>query len=104
MPDARQDIFDSIRSNLKLSAQYDAAHAKSHADNHPVIAPEKFPSGNLTKLFCENLSLVGGKYTRVADLSEASAVVQKIVTEIGAKTIAISDAAWAEAVANDLPS
>jgi L-lactate dehydrogenase complex protein LldG len=104
MPDAHQDIFDSIRSNLKLSAQYDVAHARSHADNHPVIAPEKSPSGDLTKQFCENLSLVGGKYAHVVDLSEASNVVGRIVADIGAKTIAISDADWAEAVANDLPN
>jgi L-lactate dehydrogenase complex protein LldG len=102
MPDARQDIFDSIRSNLKLSAQYDVAHAKSHADNHPVTAPEKIPSEDLTKQFCENLSLVGGKYTQVADLSEASTVVRRIVADIGAKTIAISDAAWAEGIADKL--
>jgi L-lactate dehydrogenase complex protein LldG len=102
MPNARQDIFDSIRSNLKSSAQYDVAHAKSHAGNHPVIAPEKIPSIDLTKQFCENLSLVGGKYTQVADLSEASTVVRRIVADIRAKTIAISDAAWAEGIADKL--
>ena len=93
--DARNEIMASIRQNLAKSLPFDAVHGEHHAHQEtPKSAATvslDLPINTLTKSFQESLVAIGGNCTIVANISEATAVVQTIIDKAQAKRIAISD-------------
>ena len=91
---ARESILSSIRRNLNASLPFDAVNREhhGHADEIRVITPASLDIQTLTENFKANVESVGGKCTVVNSEAEAAAKILEVVSSIGAKTIAISDA------------
>lgn len=106
--EARRQILRSIRENLAASAPHDVVHAERHQPGPaptasagialPILAPpgargaepaagESSPVGR----FRERLEAVGGVLVQVAGEQEAGEAVARILAEIGAQRVALSD-------------
>ena len=104
--DARRAILDSIRSSLTASKPHDAAYTEIHAHHRPPprspgIALPILPTGATASApipvsgaaqFGARLEAVGGRCVVVRDRRAASAEIAAILSGIGARRVAISDA------------
>lgn len=92
--DARQAIMTAIRKQLAASAPYDAVHEENRArhegDAHQVSVPLAH-SISLIERFQQSLEAIGGRCIVVQSEAEATETVRRIVAEVQARRIAISD-------------
>lgn len=89
---ARQVILASIREHLTASERFDAQAAHPHSD--PPRASSKSAAddnGTVIDLFRQALESVSGHCFMVQTIEEAARAIQQIVTERGARRIAVSD-------------
>jgi L-lactate dehydrogenase complex protein LldG len=89
---ARDQILRSIRENLAASAPLDAmAHApRAHP---PLGTPSSSPeSPDLVARFTTQLEAVGAQWTLVHGEAEAARALRRVLSDVGAKRVAGSDA------------
>ena len=104
--DARNEIMNSIRQNLAKSAPFDVVYSEHHAQHEtPKVALSvslDLPINALTEGFQENLVAIGGNCTIVANIIEATALVQTIIEKSQGKRIAISDSELVQEISKSL--
>jgi L-lactate dehydrogenase complex protein LldG len=92
--DARQTIMTAIRRQLAASAPFDVVHEQNRA-RHEVVAPYETirdePATSLLARFKEALEGVGGHCIVVHGEAEATETVRRIVEELQAHRVVISD-------------
>jgi Uncharacterized conserved protein len=93
---AREEILQSIRTNLAASAVFDVNHATGHAaqNEQPVPALKPNPE-SLVELFAESLEAVDG-HCVVVGLAETVEAIKKIIaglssTRLNPRRVAVSD-------------
>jgi len=86
--DARSAIFASIRENLAKSKPFD-----EHGEASGVISrpPATTGANDVLDGFQESLEMVGAKCTFVEDEVQAADRLRKIINELSAKNVVISD-------------
>ena len=94
---AREEILQSIRTNLAASAVFDVNHATGHAaqNEQPVPALKPNPE-SLVELFAESLEAVDGHCVVVGGLAETVESIKKIIaglssTRLNPRRVAVSD-------------
>jgi len=94
---AREEILQSIRTNLAASAVFDVNHATGHAaqNEQPVPALKPNPE-SLVELFAESLEAVDGHCVVVGGLAETVEAIKKIIaglssTRLNPRRVAVSD-------------
>ena len=88
---ARSAIFASIRENLAASSRFDAlehGHFHPNAESHVLTDNSSL---DLLEAFGNSLEMVGAKFAFVEGNNEAAELLSKIVRDLSAKTIAVSD-------------
>lgn len=87
-------MFAAIRTQLAHSEPFDAAHEAHRAHRRPPtpVAPDSVVDPTLlVKRFQRSLEAVGGQFIAVADVNEAAAEVSRIVENLAARRIAMTD-------------
>src|SRR3982751_5614250 len=104
---AKDEILTAIRTNLAKSDTSRPSHVEQNFEQWVgstqrsitvTTTPANGGRNRLVETFCENLVGVGGNYSIVQSVSEASAALQKIIYDLGPIRIAVSDSQWARAV------
>jgi L-lactate dehydrogenase complex protein LldG len=103
-PSAREAILRSIREGLARSAEIEAKHPlhnaippKPRPAAQPVVAPAPPPSP--LAAFRARMEAVGGRVVEASDEGEAAAAVASVLAELGIRTLAVTDAPLALAIA-----
>ena len=102
--EARREIMEAIRRNLKASAPYDAvraergAHAAAHTPSRPATVSADETGNTKLDRFQQALEAVAGQYILVHSEEEAAGAIERIVESEKARRVAISDAAAVQSV------
>ena len=85
---SRETILESIRTHLAASVAHD-----QYESVIPVPSPSRVPTTtSLVELFRQNVEAVNGHCVVARDEAEITEAVTRIITDLGARRIAISDA------------
>lgn len=100
--EARQAILSSIRSHLATSVPYDKRELSLHHANpeNPVILSKTPTNISLVELFKQNLELVTGHCVVVKNDTDIADALTRIITDIKAERLAISDNSEVERLLN----
>ena len=92
---AKTEILSTIRKNLQMSSARDTVHSEHYhvSTQLPNVLPSVVSKSDetLTEWFCENVRSVCGSCSIVPNIESASAILKAILTDLGARRIAISD-------------
>lgn len=96
VPSAREAILRSIREGLARSAESEAKHPLHHAippKPRPVAHPEVEPTPPPPPLttFRTRMEAVGGRVVEALNEAEAAAAVASVLSELGVRTLAVTD-------------
>lgn len=105
---AKTEILAAIRTNLAASAPFDAVRSEHLPHRQIGIAVNEQnrklnqSQSDISERFCRNLESVGGKCTIVANLDDASIVLQTIINAVNPQRIALSDSSIVRSVAGQV--
>jgi len=104
MSSSRDQILMAVRNNLATSARFDHDH-ETHGTAALPKDDEKervAPAQDIISTFCERLRSVNGQAMVAANENEATGALQKIISELSPRTIALSDSRLVRSLVDSL--